>query len=355
MKKNIVILAASLLCFNLTESKAQFKFSNLFGKNEGGTRSLFEPHSTVSFGAGAAQYLGELNPYGRTFAAVFNPKSLRWGANFTYTRYMSPTFSARVGLSWIRVSGDDNQMDGVKGYEVNFIRNLHFRNDIKELMIAGQYDFIRGGRSYHRREALIPYIFGGLAVFAHDPVAKADPINTTDGVSKWERLQPLRTEAQGLGPNYDAKPYSLVNLAIPLGFGIRKKMNESWDLGVEAAFRYTFSDYIDDVGGKYADPNDLNTTKALSAAMGNRTLERTAVISGKGRADGLRDYLVTNINTSYSNPATDPFSIGAGGAPIPGFGPGEGRGSSKLKDSYMTLMVSLIYHIPPKIKCPPLR
>jgi Domain of unknown function (DUF6089) len=347
MKKHTHLLVLLLIATLSSQSVvAQFKFSNLFGGKEKARRNPnFEPNSTVSLGFGTSSYYGDLSPYGRIVQSTFN--GIRWNANFNFTRQISPSLGVRFGLTWARISGDDSFMDGVAGYEANFMRNLHFRNDIKELSIVAQYDLIRTEKSYLRREKIIPYIFGGIAVFAHDPVARPDTSLYSDG---WTRLQPLNTEGQGL-PGYST-PYSLISVAFPIGFGVRYKINNSWDLGFEMGFRYSMTDYLDDAGGNYADPTDLTSQSPLSASMGNRTLEKIAANRGINRTNGVATYLQSQ---GLYDPASglDPFTVITS---VPGFSDrADQRGNPKYNDSYMLTTVKLIYHIPGKIRCPGIR
>jgi hypothetical protein len=348
MKKVFQLFVISLIvCLSSQSIIAQFKFSNLFGGKEKPRKNrLFEPTSTVSLGFGSSSYYGDLSPYGRIIQSTIN--GIRWNANFNFTRQISPTFGLRFGLTWARISGDDSYMDGVAGYEANFMRNLHFRNDIKELSIVGQYDLIRTERSYLRREAIIPYIFGGIAVFAHDPVARPD--SSVYQNNDWVRLQPLNTEGQGL-PGYGT-PYSLISVSFPIGFGVRYKINSSWDLGFEMGFRYTLTDYLDDAGGNYADPNDLASQSPLSRDMGNRTLEKFAANRGINRTQGVSNYLQSQ---GLYDPTSglDPFTVVTS---VQGFSDrSDQRGNPKYNDSYMLTTLKLIYHIPGKIKCPGIR
>ena len=347
--KKLLQLFSLLLIVSLSSPsvEAQFKFSNLFGGKEKTRKNrIFEPTSTVSLGFGSSSYYGDLSPYNRFIQSTVN--GVRWNANFNYTRQISPNIGIRFGLTWARISGDDSFMDGVEGFEANFMRNLHFRNDIKELSIVGQYDLVRTERSYVRREQIIPYIFGGIAVFAHDPVART-PINNLYPNQEWVRLQPLNTEGQGL-PGYGT-PYSLISVSFPVGFGVRYKLNSSWDLGFEMGFRYTLTDYLDDAGGNYADASVLGGQSNLSRDMGNRTLEVIAANRGIDRTSGFVNY-VKNL-PSY-DPNQDPFTQYSGG--VAGFSDvADQRGNPKYKDSYMLTTVKLIYHIPGKIKCPAIR
>ena len=323
------------------ESMAQFKFPKLKSSGSTSKRRTFEPYSIVSFGGGTAHYYGELSPYSQPIASTF--QNIRWNLNANYARQFSSHWGFRLGLAWIRVAGDNNKFSTstVPAYQDDFIRNLHFRNDIKELSTVLTYDFIEGARNFERREKIRPYVFAGVAVFAHDPVA----LDSAGG--KWVRLQPLHTEGQGL-PGYNQQPYSLVQIAIPFGFGVKVKLNNRWDISAEIGLRYTFTDYIDDIGGTYANPADLESD--LARRMANRSLEQVAAYSGKDRTAGVFKYLVEQ--RGYPNdPTINPFA-----SSILGFSDkGDVRGNSKYTDTYMTTSIRINYLIPSKIKCPPIR
>ena len=125
-------------------------------------------------------------------------------------------------------------------------------------------------------------------------------------------------------------------------------MNKHWDLGVEMSYRYTLTDYLDDVSGNFADPADLAAQSPLAASMGNRSLEQIAARSGKDRTQGVINYL-TDIGIYSASAPINPFSLTA----IPGFSDkADLRGNPKYNDAYMLTTVKLIYHIPNKIKCP---
>ena len=47
-------------------------------------------------------------------------------------------------------------------------------------------------------------------------------------------------------------PYSLWQIAVPFGVGMRFRLSYMWDLKLEAGLRKTFTDYLDDVSGNYA-------------------------------------------------------------------------------------------------------
>ncbi|MEA5401648.1 DUF6089 family protein [Arcicella sp. DC2W] len=310
-------------------------------------KKLFEKHSDIAFGIGTANYYGDVVPINRPIQSTL--RNIRWNVSVDLTRHFTPRFSGNVALTWVRIAGDDNELEGIPLQETTFMRNTHFRNDIQELSIKGIFHIIPENRNYHKRSILSPYIFAGLAVIHHNPIAKVplDFVGSEAIAGEWVSLQPLRTEGQGL-VGYSETPYNLFAVNIPFGAGVKYKINRKFDLGFEVGLRYSFTDYLDDIGGNYANYNDLIAVSPLAAAMGHREYELIAANSGKNREAAIRQYLATNVNPAYANPALTPTST------FPEiFGKGSTRnGASRLDDIYLLTTFKLIYHIAPQIKCP---
>ena len=323
------VLIALLTTLTSEEAEAQFR------------NSYFVPYSSVSLGVGTSSYYGDMAPYGRPFRSTFG--LMRWNATANYTRHFTNRLAARASFTWARITGDDYWMNAKKGDTYQFARNLHFRNDLKEFALTGIYKLIPDSRSYDRRPQISPYVFAGIAAVAHNPMARVPDLEG----EQWVKLQPLGTEGQG-SPNY-AKPYSLVQLAIPLGFGVRYKINPRFDVAAEVGFRFTSTDYLDDVAGNYPDPNVLNDD--LARAMSNRTAEPTAARKGGDRTERLRDFIAERYN--ITDPGVDPFVV----IQQTDFGtPGSPRGlSPQRNDTYLLGNIHLTYILGSPIKCPPLK
>ncbi len=224
-----------------------------------------------------------------------------------------------------------------------FARNLHFRNDLKEFALTGIFKIIPDSRSYDRRPQFSPYLFLGIAAVAHNPMAR---IPDLDG-ERWQKLQPLGTEGQG-SPGYK-DPYSLVQFAVPFGLGLRYKINARFDVGAELGFRFTSTDYLDDVARYYPDPNILKDD--LARAMSNRSAEPTAARKGGDRTAGLQKFLAERYQ--ITDPGIDPFvAIQQTDYASPNTPRGTNPGRN---DTYMTGSVHLTYILGSPIKCPPLK
>ncbi|QRR03048.1 DUF6089 family protein [Dyadobacter sandarakinus] len=304
------------------------------------SRGYFVPYSTAGFGIGTSNYYGDLAPYRRPLSSTF--KMMRWSVGGNYTRHFTPRLAARASFIYARIAGDDYIMNRDSKHEANifYARNLHFRNDLKEFSLQGIFKLTPDNRSYDRRPQLGAYLFAGIALTAQNPKA----LDSLKG--DWVKLQPLGTEGQG-NEGY-AKPYSLVQFAIPVGIGVRYKINSRFDISAELGFRKTFTDYLDDTHGNYADPA-LFADNPLALAMANRSTNPVAVRKNADRTQALQKFLQTNYNIETN----DPLAV----LPTTGFGaPGTARGNSPTqKDAYMFGMIHVHYMLPSQIKCPPLK
>ncbi len=334
--KQVVIGAVTtcLLAGLITESSAQRR-----------PNAHFAPYSSIIFGGGTSTYFGDLAGYAKPLKALTTLP--RWNLGLGYTRQFTPHFAARAMFTWARIAGDDytfNKND-IEGGLAQYARNLHFRNDLKEFALTGIYNFVADGRNSNSRARLTPYIFGGLALVAHSPEARTPVVNGsgTDVYAgqQWVKLQPLHTEGQGQ-PGRD-KPYSLVTVAIPVGFGVRYKLNDNFNIGAEIGFRYTFTDYLDDVGGSYPAPATLS---GIATVMSDRRqTEQFAARYLKNPPD--RYTVLVNL---YSTGTPDQRAAVANVLSTPMRG---GRGL--LNDGYLLTNFSIHYIIPGKIKCPPIK
>jgi hypothetical protein len=87
-------------------------------------------------------------------------------------------------------------------------------------------------------------VFAGVGFFHYKPYALDDLDNKVF-------LQPLSTEGQGFAPG--EKPYKLTQFMIPVGIGAEYALNEDMRVGIEMGYRFLFTDYLDDVSGRYVD------------------------------------------------------------------------------------------------------
>jgi hypothetical protein len=328
-----------LLLLAVTESYSQGIFSK---------RNIVNQYSTVGIGGGSSHYWGDLSSFRTPWLGLVTTP--RWNGTINYTRFLSANVAARFSFSYIRIMGDDyaySQWD-VKKFAGQFMRNIHFRNDIKEFTITGIYNFTsQNGRGPKNRTAMFPYIFAGIGFYGHNPMAKAAAINPTTGdpilkdngkvdLKGWTALAPLKTSDQ-------IAPYGAIQLVAPVGFGIRKRLNDQWDIAAEAGLRITPFDYLDDVG------ESLYPAVTDRLTFTNRSFENVEARRGKDRIE------------DFQSVAQDVFGLVAGPGVTPWGNTLVGQGQqiqirgTKAWDYYATVQITLNYILSNKIKCPPIK
>jgi len=289
-----------------------------------------EGYTTVGIQVNAWNYVGDI-PAGFKFT--------RPGMTAFFTRKISAHWQTRLQLSVGRIEGDDASALPTTGI---YARNLHFRNDLKEVAGLLVYEWKGSYSKYTKRSHFTPYFIGGVAVLHHNPRAKV-PTNLSDD---WIDLQGLGTEGQGrIGY---AKPYSKVQITVPMGIGFRfRTPDKRWDFAIEVLPRYTFTDYLDDVSGQYPEMADLGNP--WSIALSNRTIETTAARTNTPRQ-------LSDVSTKFGPPITYTGFDGRTYSTLPDFIRGkDNRGNAATKDLYVSYGFHVSYILNVGLKCPQAR
>jgi hypothetical protein len=290
-------------------------------------RQPFDGVRLVGFGGGTANYYGDFTSYKLPAATIL--KTTRWNFTGNYTKYFTHRFGMRLGLSIIRIMGDDaNFENGSSGFLQKYSRGLHFRNTLKEGALVGIFDFTNynpGG--FTRRSSVIPYILGGIALANHNPQGRDEAVN--GAVSKdWLKLRQFDTEGQS---DLGQKQYSTVALSVPVGFGFKFKISPNFDFQVEGRLNYTFNrggKYLDDVAENYIATAASNTFPSNSERFSYRADEVYSARTGK----------VRNVSKITPPPTQD----------INGFPTARGNGR---QDIYFLTAFQINYFLPAQIRC----
>ena len=164
-----------------------------------------------------------------------------------------------LDLQRIRIQGADSVSNNI----VAFVRNLHFRNEMTELATTVDYPLLRmGGGAGSWTLAHSLRMQGGLALLHHAPMARVDRDNpcydkliemgyTTPG--EWHDLRTVQTE----GSTYDKWI-----LTVPFGLSWTLTADNGsgrpWHVTLSGLFRWTWTDHLDDINARYANPWDMN-------------------------------------------------------------------------------------------------
>jgi hypothetical protein len=223
------------------------------------------------FGAtvGFAHYFGDLNHDGR-----INDPHITIGGYYQkqFTNYTALRISAHYAQL-----GYSDKFNSKNLFQQK--RNLSFNSDIFELALQGDFNFFRfipTDPDYN----FTPYLTFGLGVFSYDPYAyyRGEKVY----------LRALHTEGQTFYQG--RKEYGSTAFCFPMGFGFKYCMSEKINLSLEATYRFTTTDYLDDVSTTYIGvdnfPKGPNGALSLAALLQDRSYETGEIIGIQGRQRG---------------------------------------------------------------------
>ncbi|RAW01279.1 hypothetical protein [Pseudochryseolinea flava] len=233
----------------------------------------------VGLGSGTANYYGEMVNPGEF--GIIKP-NITVSAEY----YWLPRISSRAQLTWFQFSGDDSKADDDRRE-----RNLSFTSSNIELSVIGVVHLSPMGTRFYQRSPLDIYGFLGFGLLRFNPKTVAP-----DGEKV--ALAPLQTEGV---------KYSRIQPVIPVGLGVRVKVDPFFNILVEGGYRLTFTDYLDDVSIKrYPDPAILSSD--LARALSDRRPEigtqpdRPQEVGVRGNPDENDGYFIANITLQYYLP-----------------------------------------------------
>ncbi len=253
-----------------------------------------------------------------------------------FARYaLHPGFVLRMGVNYGSVYANDNfNTDKAKNAATveadayqRYLRNLDVKSNIWEGNILFEINPRRIGNLERpgAKKRMQPYLLVGGGGIHFRPKGTYTPRGTDgrpNGQSREVDLHDLNLEGNGI-----TIPDSLANLWqftrpaayslwVPqacLGLGFRWDIADQLCIGIEYMYRYTFTDYLDNVSGYYVDPRVLDYEH-----QGNP--ERAAMAR-----DMYDKSWQLNMESSH--------------------GPKELRGNSSVPDGYSTISISFYYRI----------
>ncbi|MEM9338236.1 MAG: DUF6089 family protein [Bacteroidota bacterium] len=255
---------------------------------KGGLRGYgrFRPYYYLGLNVNAANYFGDLAPVNK--AASTDVTFTRPGFGIHGGFKFHHSIAVRGELNWYRVFGDDFSSDPSSEIDrPRYLRNLSFRNDIKEFQAGVEIYLFPNYGSLERRLVFNGYLFVGAAVLWHEPNGLVPDQDFQDPAApavaqagEWVRLRPLQTEGV---------KYGNIDFSIPLTLGATFAIPRSkFNAGIEFGVRFLFTDYIDDVSTNYKALDSF--TDPLARILSDKS---TVPVSATGEP---RDLTILNIN-----------------------------------------------------------
>lgn len=165
----------------------------------------------------------------------------RLSAGGFYRYNFTKNIAAKINFNYARIAGTDSN----SVIKTAIARNLSFRTEIFEVALQGEYSFYTLNdlsRSSSSRIDFRAFVFAGIGAAFYYPYAQYQ--------DKWYALRPLQTEGT-------ENAYDEMTIILPLGAGTNFTFNKKYRLGLEIGYRFTFTDYLDDVSTNYAFPSEL--------------------------------------------------------------------------------------------------
>jgi hypothetical protein len=266
MKKSILTLILLLFCLELAFSQG------FYNKNR--NRNL-----VLSAGIGTANYYGDLVKDGIVVSDI--KPNVTVGARYNFYRWLS----ASTDMTWFMLGGSDESDPNKE------IRNLSFRSNNFEINGTIQFSLFEEDRRFYMRPFANPYIYGGIGFVSYNPTAELD--------GERYNLRKLNTS----GANYSG-----FTASIPLGGGVKFRVNPFFNIVLDGGYRFVLSDWIDDVSsGIYPDPTSFGTNEA-ARLLSDRTWETlppgtpTWAEQGKefrGDPNDKDGYFIFNVKVEY--------------------------------------------------------
>jgi hypothetical protein len=350
MRKILYLFLAFVILLTATDSFAQMnrksikrnnkRISSYRGKKGG--FSAKNRYNAVGISINALNYYGDLSP--KTGIASTDISYTRPAIGISFSHRFGPRYTLTGAFMYGTIKGSDavsaKATDPESG-SYRYVRNLSFRNRIKELSVVASFDLFENVSTYISRVKWTPYVYLGAAAFFHNPQAEVPQVGLDgqplSGAGSWVNLRDIGTEGQQSNQvagdaNFGTKPYKLLQFAIPGGIGVRFRINEVIDVAAEFGFRYTFTDYLDDVSKNYVDLNVFGgdrVAEALSYRSNEVALDKATLPI---QMDNGSTYMVVpgygHVNGPSQNPDFDPFNK---------------RGDSKDNDLYMVTTFKATY------------
>jgi hypothetical protein len=235
--------------------------------------------------------LGVMNYKGDLHEPMYDSKNNQPGIGLLYRRSYSNHWAFKTAISYGHIQADDAQSNDA--FCKN--RNLNFRSTILEG--TGQFEFnFFPYQTSNPSTIATPYLSVGLSVFRFNPKALYN--------GSYIELQPLGTEGQGTAANPDKDLYHKTNMAFVFGGGVKWKIGRRWGVVLESIVRKTYTDYLDDVSGVYADPNAIRVEYGKNAYyLSDRSIVKNPKGDiGRQRGDNSRRdwYSFTGIQFTYT-------------------------------------------------------
>lgn len=261
MTKAIALSCILLLStFSLVQSQSFYRYKN-------------DKRLSFIAGIGLNNYYGELNDQHR-----FSPSDYNLSLGLQYP--LLTQAKLKVEAMYYRISGSDEKSESA----YRKARNLSFRGQNLDFSMTLAWTLFPENPYNEPLKAINPYILFGIGFTYFNPEAKYE--------GKWHALRPLKTE--GIA-------YNQVSLVFPIGGGIAYNITPDMAILLEASYRFTQTDFLDDVSTTYIQHDAQQNPLAAALADRGPEIGQPAMESGTPRGNDTTNdgYFSLNLKLTY--------------------------------------------------------
>lgn len=197
----------------------------------------------VGASAGMMNYMGDFN------RSVFSGSNQAPVVSLMLRRVFNPYSALRFALGMGKLKGESKDMQtfypdfNTGAYNESARENYKFSNALYDLTATYEYNFqpYGTGRDYRGAKRFTPYIAIGLGLSLAN--SKAGTVDLAD------YSQPQTDNLYG-SPEFSGSK-NVFTMQFPIGFGVKYKVSDRVNLGVEWMMHFTISDKLDGVKDPY--------------------------------------------------------------------------------------------------------
>jgi hypothetical protein len=225
---------------------------------------------------GSSGYMGDINP-----VKPFKFTDFAFGAQLK--RNFDGYWSAKLAFMQGKLQGNDANTSNLNQRQ----RNLNFYSPISELSLQVEFNlfkYLSGGDKYgYGSRKISPYLFLGVAGFSFNPLTEF-----------------LGNEIELIAVQTEDVAYKNNAISVPYGTGVKYNIRGNLNLIGEIGYRTTFTDYLDDISGRYPDFTVITPKSPISQQLSDRSA--IPQIPGNQRGDFRpRDtYMFAGISLTYT-------------------------------------------------------
>ena len=227
---------------------------------------------------GSSGYMGDINP-----VKPFKFTDFAFGTQIK--RNFDGYWSAKLAFMEGKLQGNDANSFNLYQRQ----RNLNFYSPISELSLQVEFNlfkYLAGADMYgYGSRKLSPYLFLGVGAFSFNPLTEYNG-----------------DEIELIAVQTENTVYKKNGISVPYGAGVKYNIHGNFNLIGEIGYRTTFTDYLDDISGRYPDFTVITPRSPISQQLSDRSALPQIGIPGNQRGDfRIRDtYMFAGISLTYT-------------------------------------------------------